>query len=304
MKVHLDTDFAGDIDDLCALAMLLRWPGVEVVAITTSAEADGRRAGYVRHALALEGRREIPVAAGANSRLEHPYPDEQTYWGTRVAPSPNPLDEALRLLEDSVERGATLVAIGPFTNLRLLDERRPGILSRARLFLMGGYVHPPREGFPQWPFKHDYNVQVDAHSARHVVLHSDPTLVPLSATGETFLRRAYLEELRGAGALGRLIARQAEAFAKDERYEEKYKNCERLPDDIINFQHDPLACAVALGWDEGVEITPVPLRWELSEGLLRASVDDAGRPTRVVTKVDGERFSRLWVDVLTGAARA
>lgn len=24
--IHLDTDLGGDIDDLCALAMLLRWP--------------------------------------------------------------------------------------------------------------------------------------------------------------------------------------------------------------------------------------------------------------------------------------
>jgi hypothetical protein len=34
MKVHLDTDIGGDIDDLCALAMLLGWSGVEVVGIT------------------------------------------------------------------------------------------------------------------------------------------------------------------------------------------------------------------------------------------------------------------------------
>lgn len=27
MKVHLDTDLGSDMDDLCALAMLLRWPG-------------------------------------------------------------------------------------------------------------------------------------------------------------------------------------------------------------------------------------------------------------------------------------
>jgi hypothetical protein len=26
--VHVDTDIGGDIDDLCALAMLLRWSGV------------------------------------------------------------------------------------------------------------------------------------------------------------------------------------------------------------------------------------------------------------------------------------
>ena len=34
MRVHLDTDIGGDVDDLCALAMLLGWPGVEVTGIT------------------------------------------------------------------------------------------------------------------------------------------------------------------------------------------------------------------------------------------------------------------------------
>ena len=66
-KVHLDTDLGGDIDDLCALAMLLRWSGkVELNGITTVAEANGRRAGYARYVLGLEGRNEIPVAAGAD----------------------------------------------------------------------------------------------------------------------------------------------------------------------------------------------------------------------------------------------
>ena len=54
--VHLDTDLGGDIDDLCALAMLLRWEQVEIAGITTVAEAGGRRAGYVRQVLELEGR--------------------------------------------------------------------------------------------------------------------------------------------------------------------------------------------------------------------------------------------------------
>jgi purine nucleosidase len=47
LKVHLDTDLGGDPDDVCALAMLLKWPGVEITAITTTAEAGGRRACYV-----------------------------------------------------------------------------------------------------------------------------------------------------------------------------------------------------------------------------------------------------------------
>ena len=43
-RIHIDTDFAGDPDDCCALVMALGWPGAEVVGITTVADPDGRRA--------------------------------------------------------------------------------------------------------------------------------------------------------------------------------------------------------------------------------------------------------------------
>ena len=51
MLPHLDTDFAGDTDDACALAMVLGWPDTEVVGITTTADPEGRRAGYAAHFL-------------------------------------------------------------------------------------------------------------------------------------------------------------------------------------------------------------------------------------------------------------
>ena len=48
-KIHLDTDLGGDIDDLCALAMLLRWSeDVQLSGITTVADANGSRAGYIQ----------------------------------------------------------------------------------------------------------------------------------------------------------------------------------------------------------------------------------------------------------------
>jgi purine nucleosidase len=53
LKLHLDTDIGGDMDDLCALAMVLNWPQAELLAITTVAEHQGKRAGYARYALAL-----------------------------------------------------------------------------------------------------------------------------------------------------------------------------------------------------------------------------------------------------------
>lgn len=35
LKLHLDSNLGGDIDDLCALALALNWPEVELLAVTT-----------------------------------------------------------------------------------------------------------------------------------------------------------------------------------------------------------------------------------------------------------------------------
>ena len=300
-KIHLDTDLGGDIDDLCALMMLLRWEDIELTGITTVAEAYGRRAGYVRRVLELEGRNNIPIAAGADVSqgfyryAELGYPDEERYWSKRITPSPNPVEDAIQLLKQSIEQGATIIAIGPFTNLYLLDLQYPGILSQANLFLMGGYVYPIRSGFPQWDNEMDWNIQVDVKSAKYVIEHSNPTLIPLSVTVETALRRTYLEDLRNSGALGQLLALQAEAFAVDEQNEKKFgETCEGLPDDIINFLHDPLACAVALGWNDGVEIEELPLILEEKVGWLHERIHPSGKLTRVVTKVNGPQFNEFW----------
>ncbi|HEX9028104.1 MAG TPA: nucleoside hydrolase [Anaerolineales bacterium] len=304
-KIHLDTDLGGDIDDLCALAMLLHWPEVDLTGITTVSDDHGKRAGYVRYVLNLEGRNDIPTAAGADvsqgfyrTRLD--LPPEERYWPEWIEPAPGPVEAAIGLLKSSIEQGAAIVGIGPYTNLYLLDISYPGILMQADLFLMGGYLEPPRAGFPKWGNEMDFNIQVDIQSAKHVIENSRPTLVPLSVTVETSFRRAYLDPLRRSGALGRLIANQAEAFAVDEQNEIRYgKTCRGLPADIINFQHDPLACAIALGWREGVEIEEVPLALEEKDGWLTERVDKSGWSARVVTKVDGPRFNEFWVDRVT-----
>ena len=305
-KIHLDTDLGGDIDDLCALIMLLRWKEVEFTGITTVAEANGRRAGYVRYILELEDRKEIPVAAGADVSQgfyrypELGYPDEERYWSRSVSALPNLMEDAIKLLKQSIEAGATIIAIGPFTNLYQLELQYPGILSGANLFLMGGYVYPIRSGFPPWGNEMDWNIQVDVKSAKYVIEHSNPTLIPLSVTVETALRRTYLDDLRKSGPLGELLAHQSEAFALDEQNEKNIGEVyEGLPNDIINFLHDPLACAIALGWDDGVQIDEVPLILEEKEGWLHERVDSSGKPTRVVTQIDEARFDSFWLDKIT-----
>src|SRR5690554_6891236 len=103
LKVHLDTDIGGDPDDVAALALLLRWPDVEITGITTVADNGGKRAGYARYVLEIAGREDIPVQAGADVsggyyRYVPEFPVEHNFWPEPVEAYPGPLDEALELL--------------------------------------------------------------------------------------------------------------------------------------------------------------------------------------------------------------
>lgn len=304
IKVHLDTDIGGDLDDLCALALLLASPRAEITGVTTVLEDQGKRAGYARHVLALAGRHDLPVAAGADVRLGYcrlaaGLPPEARYWPEPVRPAPGPIEVALDLLKQSIEQGATIVGIGPFTNLSLLERRHPGILRHATLCLMGGSIRPAPPTFPAWDHTMDYNVQADSGAAKHVLQSAEPILVPIEVTAQTAIRRSDLPALRGAGPIGQLIARQAEVFALDERIDERYgRTCAGLPRDIVNFQHDPLACAVALGWD-GVTVETLPLAFDVEDDWLRARIDVGGRPLRVVTSVDQQEFGSYWLSTVT-----
>lgn len=115
LKLHLDTDLGGDIDDLCALAMVLELPDVELLAVTTVADDRSRRSGYARYALSLAGRENVTVASSADVSLDcygvRPgFPDENRYWPEPIPPAPGPLDQALSLLERSIVQGAIIAA--------------------------------------------------------------------------------------------------------------------------------------------------------------------------------------------------
>ncbi len=308
MRIHLDTDLGGDTDDTCALAMLLGRPDVELVGITTGIDPGGRRAGYVRHCLDLAGRTDIPVVAGAavslsTLRTADPLIDDERYWPAGIAPRPAPPGAALDLLSADIDAGATVVAIGPYTNLALLEVARPGSLARGPVVLMGGWVRPPADGLPAWGPDMDWNVQWDPQAARIVVAAAGSlTLATLPATMQAQVRAADLPRLRAAGPLGELLARQCEAHGADYAMGEMGAAHTSLPDDLLNFQYDPVACAVALGWP-GATVEDMTLRTSMDGDLLRFEPDPAGRPARVLTDVDGVRFGETWLAAVEHAGR-
>jgi len=305
MKIHLDTDLGGDSDDACALAMLLGWPDVEITGITTNLDAEGRRAGMVKELLAVAGRHDIPVAIGSGTTLAgarwDPKSDDVHNWGKTIQPAQYEQGAALDLLEGSLNKGATIVAIGAYTNLALLESRRPGTLREAPVVVMGGWVEPPAEGLPPWGPEKDWNVQCDPEAALVVTENADLTLVTHPVCLKCHLRGSDIPRLRAVGPLGDLLARQSEAHAKEDGITALAAAHDGLADDLVNFHYDPLTCAVAAGWT-GVTIKIMTLRASLDDHILRFIPDPGGRPMKVVVDVDAPGFSELWFQYLERAS--
>ncbi len=302
LRVHLDTDIGGDTDDLCALALLLGSPEVELVGVTTCADAEGLRRSFVEHALRLSGRRGIPVATGARGflgGLEHfPKAQDERYWPGLERLQHTPASESLELLEASVASGATIVAIGPFTNLGILETLRPGVFEHAPVVVMGGYTGLPEPGLPQWPARWDYNVQSDRVAARIVYERLNPLVASLGVTLGTSLRRRDLAALHSGGPLSRLLALQAELHWSDHKVGDLVKENPALPSDMLNFQYDSAACAAALGLPAvSVAIERRELRLQGEELVLMESPD--GPERRMVTRIDADLMSRAWLERVT-----
>ena len=70
-----------------------------------------------------------------------------------------------------------------------------------------------------------------------------------------------------------------------------------LPGDLLNFQHDPLACAVALGWD-CVAVSDVEMGAVDRDGQLVVEPAPGGPVRRLVTSVDAPTFQERWLQAV------
>jgi inosine-uridine nucleoside N-ribohydrolase len=305
MLVHLDTDIGGDTDDVFALAMLLRSSGVEIAGISTSTEIGAKRAAMARYVMRVANNNSIPVAAGAEGKLgPSPWPilpglpAERLFWPDGLELVRGRPGEVIDLLDANIDRGATVIAIGPLTNLAAYEAIRPGRLATVPVFICGGWINFARNGFPQWNWEVDYNIQQDQEASRLVISRCAPTLIPISITAEVFLREADLPRLEGEGPLGWLIAHQAKLQAAYEKKQEYGRQFSLLPDDLLNFHYDPLTCAAAIGWD-GIEMSDLSIALDNRDGFILMRRDPKGVPVRFAMAVDGTRFNRDWLDVVT-----
>ncbi len=306
LRVHLDTDLGGDPDDLIALTMLLGWQDVHITGITTTQDHDGQRAGYVRHVLRMLGRDDIPVASGAKTsmttnEIASPFPPGSRYWPEDITPALSGPTDAMDLLERSIRGGATIVCIGPVTNIAMFETFRGDMLRKRRLVAMGGFIDPLRDGYPTWGPERDWNVQWDTR-AMEKLLNAEValTLVPIATTVQAPLREADLERIAATGPLGTLIADQSRAWGVEQDYARLGQEHAALPDDLVNFHHDPLTVAAALGWP-GVTVEWMRLMPFIENGVMSFERSDAGREIDVCTAVDAPAFTAALISALERA---
>jgi pyrimidine-specific ribonucleoside hydrolase len=224
-------------DDAIALLLALASPEVELLGVTTVAgnqTLEKTTANAIR-VLDFVGRDDISIAAGADRPLlREPfvaaYVHGQTGLDGPVLPPPQrePLAQhAVDFLADGVS-GATLVAVGPLTNVALLLALHPDARPE-RIVVMGGSI-----GLGNVTPAAEFNIWADPEAAARVFTSGiDLTMIGLDVTHEALLMTDDAERLRRSGRTGRMVA-------------ELYDFFHRFHADTYGFDGSPIHDAVAL----------------------------------------------------------
>lgn len=282
IKLLLDTDIGGDLDDALALAYLLKQPRCELLGITTVGGQAHRRAELASAVCYAGGRPDIPVHVGAAQPWlvaeKQPLPEQaaalsESWAYQRFAP----YNTAIGFLRDTIRAQPgeiTLLTIGPLTNIGLLfalDPEIPALLKG--LMVMGGSLLATSQ-------EEEWNIFCDPHAAARVLAGA----VPLTSVGidVTIACRmgadACRRRLRAAGGPFAFVDAMAEVFFQTT--------------ETVVF-HDPLAAALI--FEPSLARTrPERLDVELCDpatiGRTRAAVKSAELPHRVAFGGDPRAF--------------
>ena len=293
-------------DDALAMALALARPELDVRAITTVAgnaplERTTRNAGRV---LALLGRSDVPLAAGADRPLvREPWVPVEFHGdsGLDGADLPEPvaaaasvsaLELALATLREA-DRPVSIVSTGPLTNTALLLRAAPAVRDRiAGISLMGGSL-----GEGNTTAAAEFNIWADPEAAA-IVFESG---IPLLMSGLDVTHRALMlpDDVARLDALG---TRAGRVFADLMRFFAIHHR------DRYGWEGPPIhdAVAVARIVDPGlVQSRQLRVDIETGGGLTRGrTVADpeglTGRPPNVDVglDIDRPRFIDLLVDAV------
>ena len=279
MAAPLVIDCDPGIDDAIAILLALASPEVELLALTTVAgnvplETTTRNALRV---LALAGREDVPVAAGAARPLVVRRDRNAVVHGADgLGGAPLPQSSAavvpmhaVDLLAEILERSdepVLLAPVGPLTNIALFAALRPELLPKlGRVSVMGG-----GEGMGNVTPAAEFNIWFDPEgAARAFDSGLEITMVGLNVTRAAMLFDPDADRIRSSGRIGAVVAAMLDYYMEWQLKLYGYRGVS---------VHDALAVATLLRPEL---VTTV-------EALV--TVDTTTGPARGMTLVDRNRW--------------
>jgi inosine-uridine nucleoside N-ribohydrolase len=283
IKVILDTDIGGDIDDAWALGFAMQSPDIDLLGVTITDGNTPARAKVACKLLHAGGRDDVPVAVGRKTGDKSEF---QFTWAEDFSGKTPIAQSAADFIVDTVRKqpGAiTLVAVGPLQNVADALRKEPALPRLVkRVVLMSGSIGASAwspAAMPEW------NVKEAIPDAQLVYAAGLPlTTVPLDSTTYVQLQDKERERLR------------AHESAIGDALESLYRLWIESPSSRMTL-HDQLAVAetVRPGLFFGRKDT-LALSVD-AEGYTR--VDAArGKPTSVCFEPRRDEFMAFYLDGL------
>lgn len=277
----LDTDIGDDVDDVFAVLLAARHPGLRLLGVTTVYGDVAQRSRIARKVLRLGGHGDIPVVTGLGRTLDGHEPGAVMTSGKGFAPDEEPpsngadagavdflIEQAMASAEPPI-----LAAIGPLTNLGAALRQEPRLATRLRaLVVMGGRLGPDAE-------RGEHNVNMDPEATRLVLeCGARLRLGTVEVTGQARL---------GASAVARLRDRGDAACAGAADMLDLYLRQMGRQDTPM---YDPLT--LTLAYDaEFLGMRPVQLRATYAKRLVVLDAQDAAESrTDVSVAADSAAF--------------
>lgn len=297
--VVIDTD--PGIDDAVAILLALKSAEFDVKGITTVAGNIGiatttRNAGRI---LALEGRIDVPVVAGAAGPLSRKGFDTADIHGNDGLGGvafPDPLaspigNDAVAWLRDTLDAADAgtidILALGPLTNIARLVQDHPASAKRiGRVIAMGGAVYEPGNIGP----RAEFNIAADPEAAEIVFgAGLKVTLIPLDVTRKVRATRDDTAMLQQTG-----VPAAVQSGALIDAYFQSTTGGESRP------LHDP--CVMLLALDEalfGCEMLKLTVDTGTTRDAGALTVSEDGAPVSVALKVESAAVLKLLYDRLS-----
>lgn len=284
IKVILDTDIGGDIDDAWALGFAMLSPDIELVGVTIGDGNTPARAKVACKLLHAGGRAEVPVAVGRKTSDNREF---QFTWAEDFTAKQPVAQAAADFIVETARRNPgtiTLVAVGPLQNVADALRKEPNLARLLkRVVLMSGSIGASAWNpapIPEW------NVVEATADAQVVYAAGLPiTTVPLDSTTYVTLKDEERTLLR------------ARDSAVTHALEALYRLWIESPSSRMTL-HDQLAVAetVRPGLFFGRKDT-LPIAVD-DKGYTR--VDAAkGKPTAVCFEPKRDEFMKFYIAGLT-----